>query len=690
MKRFHWFEILLIIAVLAIQLYAAFSQGYNFPRNWFIRDDAYYYFKVAENISLGHGSTFDGINPTNGYHPLWMLICIPIFALARFDLILPLRVVLIVMSLFSLATAILLYRLIGIALSPPVGMLAAVYWVFNFYIQDIFYNSGLESGIALFFIIVLIYMLYQLERNKSKLPMRWYQIAWFGVIATLTTFSRLDLAFFAIIVGLWIVFRDEPMRYLMPFDILAVITAVLVAFLIRLGLPKYYELSGAALTMIFIGLIVKIPTFFFMSLYPRPATWKPLEMLRNIFLAVIISSGVMAILITVGSRLNILPSIPRIILLTDAALTLIALILIRAMAFGLRGTYEGLKSDSPLEHLKQHWQQWLKEGSIYYGILGISLSLYMLWNKLAFGTFTPVSGQIKQWWSTFATNIYGSPALFFQTFFAVTPNNTFNAWGLALSPIDTWNQFITGFLPPVILQVDGQIRFFGFLALLGAMAYLLLFLVKKRKARAVLQTGLVPLFVGGWIQIFSYNSTGYVSPQEWYWLAELVFTMIFAALLLDTFLDLFFREWHAAHFGIWTLAGLICISWTAQYYQNTIEKMTYQPAPDNRPYISELPFLESNTQPGDLIGISGGGNVGYFIHNRTIINMDGLINSYPYYLAMQNGAGADYLYKEGMRYIFANPEVLKAPPYSGQYGGRLTVVADYGDKDLLKLSAPNP
>ena len=499
MKRSHWFEILLIIAVLVIQLYAAFSSGPNFPRNWFIRDDAYYYFKVAENIGLGHGSTFDGINPTNGYHPLWMLICIPIFALARFDLILPLRVLLIVMSLFSLATALLLYRLVSTALSPPVGMLVAVYWAFNFYIQDIFYDLGLESGIALFFIVVLIYMLYQLELNKSKLSMSWRQVAWFSMIATLTVFSRLDLAFLAIIVGLWIVFRDDPMRYLMPLDILAVITAVLVAFLIRLGLPKYYGLSSAALIMIFIGLIIKIPAFFFLGLYQRPATWKPLEMLKNIFLATLISSGVMAILILIGSKLNILPSIPRITLLTDAALTLIALILIRAMAFGLRGTFTGLKAYSPLDNLKQHWPQWIKEGSIYYGILGISLSLYMLWNKLTFGTFTPVSGQIKQWWSTFSTNIYGSPALFFQSFFAVSPSAGFDAWEPALSIIDTWNKSIIGFLPSTFLQVDGQIPFFVFLALLGVLAYLLLFLAKKQKTRAILQTGVIPLFVGSWI-----------------------------------------------------------------------------------------------------------------------------------------------------------------------------------------------
>ena len=690
MKRSHWFEILLIIVVLAIQLYAAFSEAHNFPNNWFIRDDAYYYFKVAENIGLGHGSTFDGINPTNGYHPLWMLICIPIFALARFDLILPLRILLIVMSLFSVATAILLYRLIGGILSPPVGMLVAVYWTFNFFIQETFYNLGLESGIALFFISLSIYMLYWLEKNRSKLPIGWRQVAWFSAIATLTMFSRLDLVFFAIIIGIWIVFRDEPIRYLAPLDVLAVVTATLLAFVMRLGLPKYYESSNAALIMISIGLIVKIPTFFLMNLYQRPATWKPLDMLKNIFLAVIFSSGAVAILMLGGSWLNILPSSPRIALLTDAALTLIALILIRAMAFGFRGTDRELKPYAPAEYFRQHWQRWTKEALVYYGILGGSLSIYMLWNKLTFGTFMPVSGQIKQWWSTFMLNIYGLPALSIQSFFALNPNNEFNAWQPALSSISTLNKSITGFLPAAIQHIDAQIRFFVFLILLSMLAYLLLFLTKKQKARTILQTGIIPLFVTSWIQIFSYNSTGYVAPKDWYWLAELMFITIFVAVLLDILFRWFLKKSRLTYYGAWMLVGLFCIIWTAQYYQNVISQMTYQPAPPNTPYLGELPFLESYTKPGDLIGASGGGNLGYFVPNRTVLNMDGLINSYPYYLAMKNGSGPDYLYREGLRYIFANPDLLKAPPYSGQYAGRLTLVADYGDKDLLRLSPPNP
>lgn len=42
-------------------------------------DDAFYYFAIARNISHGLGSTFNGIDLTNGYHPLWLCLLVPIF-----------------------------------------------------------------------------------------------------------------------------------------------------------------------------------------------------------------------------------------------------------------------------------------------------------------------------------------------------------------------------------------------------------------------------------------------------------------------------------------------------------------------------------------------------------------------------------------------------------------------------------
>lgn len=39
-------------------------------------DDGFFYLQIAHNITSGFGSTFNNITPTNGYHPLWMLVCI--------------------------------------------------------------------------------------------------------------------------------------------------------------------------------------------------------------------------------------------------------------------------------------------------------------------------------------------------------------------------------------------------------------------------------------------------------------------------------------------------------------------------------------------------------------------------------------------------------------------------------------
>ena len=181
MKRFPWFEIILIIAVMSMSLYAALSDAQNLSWRWFTRDDAYYYFKVAQNISEGHGSTFDGINATNGYHPLWMLICVPIFALARFDLILPLRILLLVMSGLSVATAILLYRLIGKVFVPAIGAIAALFWVFSFDVLGIVYQHGLETGIAAFFIVLLIYKLYEFEKSWRTQAVSKKQILTLGI-----------------------------------------------------------------------------------------------------------------------------------------------------------------------------------------------------------------------------------------------------------------------------------------------------------------------------------------------------------------------------------------------------------------------------------------------------------------------------------------------------------------------------
>src|SRR5665213_3942255 len=42
------------------------------------QDDFYYYYLTAKHFAATGFSSFDGIVPTNGYHPLWMLSLIHI------------------------------------------------------------------------------------------------------------------------------------------------------------------------------------------------------------------------------------------------------------------------------------------------------------------------------------------------------------------------------------------------------------------------------------------------------------------------------------------------------------------------------------------------------------------------------------------------------------------------------------
>ncbi len=67
----RWLTILLFTGIAVICALPVLSRD---PWMIFVQDDLLYYLKVAQNIAHGHGSTFNGIVPTNGYQPLWLLV----------------------------------------------------------------------------------------------------------------------------------------------------------------------------------------------------------------------------------------------------------------------------------------------------------------------------------------------------------------------------------------------------------------------------------------------------------------------------------------------------------------------------------------------------------------------------------------------------------------------------------------
>lgn len=671
---------MLVLAILGINGYAAFSDAYNFPNRWFTRDDAYYYFKVAQNISEGYGITFDGINPTNGYHPLWALVCVPIFALARFDLILPLRILVFVLAGLRAATSILLYKLVRNVVSRPIAMLVALYWGFNAYIHVTAYQQGLETGLAAFCLVLFLFLLRRFEHDRVPAPTSWKGFAILALGATLVMFSRLDLVFLAGLFGLWIVFRGRPMRYLLPFDILLLAISATGGFIIRTGLPEYYQYSNLAIAMLSVSLAIRLPLFYCLGLYEHPKARSIPHLLHQAAIGTAISTTATLAILLALTNLGLLPgSFPRTAPLIDGVLSFLFIVTSRLL-IALFSPRIKAEETPPLETLRSNWRTWVRDGAIYYGILGGSLGLYMLWNNFAFSTASPVSGQVKRWWGSFSSRVYGGAARSPLAFFGIDSESDFNAW----SPITTWvgewnSQIGLGAIP-----IKFDLRYALILSLLLLALFLLLLINRKRAARITERLALLPLLAGAGLQIIQYNITGYSALKEWYWVSQMVIIALIGGMLLDI-LSQPLRRLPVTYIAIYLAVFYYGITAALWFWQSTVAQMPYGAKPPNTPYMEAATFIESYTEPGSLVGMTGGGNVGYFIQERTIVNMDGLINSYPYFQAHKSRVGSDYLFQMGLDYIFANPDFLEIQPYRGQYTGRLEIIDFYGGKAIMRF-----
>ncbi len=693
LKRISPFESLLTVVVLAIHLYAALSDAYNLPNSWFVRDDAYYYFKVAQNISEGLGSTFDGINMTNGYHPLWMLVCIPIFAFARFDVILPLRILVMVIAVLNAVTAILIYRLVKSNLSHAPAMLAASFWAFSTNIYQTVYLLGLETPLAAFAVVLLIYKLSQFERQWRTTPVTARQIVILAVSATMAMFSRLDLVFLAVICGIWIVFRGKPMRALLPLDILIIFASMTSSIALRTGIAQYNSTYAAsAVESVILILVIKIISLYFLGAYRHPRANSVLTTVRQTTLAVTAGSILAAGLYFSLVQFGVGKSFPRSAFAIDWGISLALLLALRLAMywFGDSNIKPGGQAINPVNEFQSNWKKWLADGLSYYGVVGGALALYMLYNKLAFGTSSPVSGQVKRWWGTLISTVYESPAPDWTSFLGIGFAWAYDAWQPASSLFLWLGEKIYPLYPGSTTLNE---RYYISMSAVILFALVILLINARRVRNAVSNMALLPLAAGCGVQILSYTATAYGGVKEWYWSGEMILVTLAGSLLLHLILHpLQNLSWRTMSgkikpvrlgLEIGSVALSIFLAYKFGFAITTVMRYNYFPA--DRPYMEVLPYLEANTPPGAVIGMTGGGNVGYFIHDRTIVNMDGLINSHDYFRALQNGQAPVYLRQRGMSIVFANPRLLGLPPYYGQFAPYFENYSEYGGKNLIYL-----
>jgi len=86
------------------------------PLEWLLRtvlaDDSFYYFTIARNFAHGYGFSFDTLAETNGFHPLWVVVLLPIYSLME-ERTLAIHAALTVSALLDAGSVLLLFKLLG-------------------------------------------------------------------------------------------------------------------------------------------------------------------------------------------------------------------------------------------------------------------------------------------------------------------------------------------------------------------------------------------------------------------------------------------------------------------------------------------------------------------------------------------------------------------------------------------------
>ena len=161
-------------------------------------EDGFYYFKIAQHVASGHGSTFDGHHLTNGYHPLWLLLLVPLFWLAP-SADVALTAGLLVQVVLSAVAVILVYYTARLLLGRVGAVLAAQLWlVFTASVT----LGGQEFAVQAVGVLATAHLYLRARPDVRSAPMATYGAL--GLLLALTALARLETFALAVIVGGWL------------------------------------------------------------------------------------------------------------------------------------------------------------------------------------------------------------------------------------------------------------------------------------------------------------------------------------------------------------------------------------------------------------------------------------------------------------------------------------------------------
>ena len=196
---------------------------------------------------------------------------------------------------------------------------------------------------------------------------------------------------------------------------------------------------------------------------------------------------------------------------------------------------------------------------------------------------------------------------------------------------------------------------------------------------------------GCFLQTANYKMSGYISLHTWYWITEMVLTVLFWSVLVEIIFDQLKKIRISP--SVLKAFSVVLVLLLLVNFQKYLMKLTPWDVPSGQEegYLTGARGLEESTEPGSKIGSTGGGVLAYFTHDRTIVNMDGLISSYPYFLKLKSGQGEEYLDSIDLNYVYGGEYVIKySEPYVDMFTGRLKYLKHIAGSALFRYLPSTP
>ena len=194
------------IALIVVALGARVCLGPEERLAFLFYDDAYYYLGVARSLAAGIGSTFDRLHATNGYHPLWCGMLVPIFTVVR-DSGQALRAAGALWFALAALAPIALWR----ALRPRTGAAGAVAAAALFALQPwvgqgLGRPNGLETPLYAL-MIALFLAAYERVTGSAGARPAFRRVLGLGLLLGLVVLARLDAGLLAVAAAIAIAVR---------------------------------------------------------------------------------------------------------------------------------------------------------------------------------------------------------------------------------------------------------------------------------------------------------------------------------------------------------------------------------------------------------------------------------------------------------------------------------------------------